>query len=139
MFGVEQGLAALATTAAMDFAMPSRFSSRRDAEGDVDVEVMGLADEADGAGCGRRARPAKPSSLSAERPGPLGHAEGGEGRAGRGRVREEFAVGRVRARPATLDVVDPERVERLRDLALLVRGELDALRLLPSRSVVSKR
>ena len=44
--------------------------------------------------------------------------------------REEVGVGRVRAGPAALDVVDPEVVEGGRDLGFLGGGELDALGLL---------
>ena len=61
---------------------------------------------------------------------PAGHAEGGEGGAGRRGGGEEVGVGRVRAGPAAFDVVDPEGVEGLRDLGFFGARELDPLRLL---------
>ena len=61
---------------------------------------------------------ASTSSFSADRPDALGHAEGGHRGAGLGRGGEEIAVGRVRARPAALDIVDPQGIEGRGDLAL---------------------
>ena len=42
---------------------------------------------------------------------------------------EERRVGRVGARPAAFDVIDAQRIERQRDLPLVLDGEIDALRL----------
>ena len=44
---------------------------------------------------------------------------------------EESGVGRIGAGPAAFDVIDAQRVERQRDLALVLDGEIDALRLRP--------
>ena len=94
------------------------------------MKVVGLAHKADG-GCVCIEHGGQHIVVLGADPGPLGHAEGGEGCAGPGRFGEKGTVGRVRARPAAFDIVEPERVERLRDLLFFRGGELHALRLLP--------
>ena len=65
-------------------------------------------------------------------PAPLGHPERREPRPVQPRRRfEEGAVGRVRPRPAALDIVDPEPVERRGDRRLVLDREVDPLALLP--------
>jgi len=65
-------------------------------------------------------------------PCPLGHAERREARFFQWRpLGEERCVRRIGAGPATLDVVHAKRVERQRDLALVLDREIHALRLRP--------
>ena len=84
---------------------------------------------------------ARPGSLAALRPGRLVMPKAVKlGVLQRGRLGEEGGVGRVGAGPAALDIVDAERVQRLRDLALvLAREKSTPCVCAPSRSVVSKR
>ena len=101
-----------------------------DAQGGLDVEVVGLADEADDRGAGVDDA-GEDVVVGGGAAGTLGHAEGGE--AGGAQVRgglEEGAVGGVGAGPAALDVVDAEAVEGLGDAGLVLDGEVDALALL---------
>ena len=102
-----------------------------DAERGRDVEVVGLADEADGRRAGvdarrpapRRSRPSGPMRLVM--PKAVSRARPSVGAASKKR-----AVGGVGAGPAALDVVDAEAVQRLGRSALVVDGEVDALALL---------
>jgi hypothetical protein len=102
----------------------------RDAERLGHVEVVGLADEADGGRAGVE-HGGEHVVVRGRAPCALRHAEGGQRGAGLRRVGEEFGIGGICARPAALDVVDPERVEGERDAALLLGRELHPLRLLP--------
>ena len=109
--------------------MPSTFSSLRNPERDIDVEIPGLADETGGIGL-RIQHGGQARIVGGAAPGALGHAEGDEHRVFERRRRgEELRVGRVGARPAAFDVIDAQRVERERDLALVLDGEIHALRL----------
>ena len=59
-----------------------------------------------------------------------GHAERAQlGAPQRRRIGEKAVVGRIGARPASLDVVDPELIEQLGDRHLVGGGEVDAVRL----------
>ena len=131
MFGVEQRLALLRDHGGDRLGDAVDILAARNLERDIDMEVPGLADEAGRVRLGvedrRQAR-----VVGGAAAGALGHAEGGEARALERRAfGEERRVGRVGAGPAALDVIDAERVERERDLALVLDGEVDALRLRP--------
>ena len=103
----------------------------------VDVEIVGLADKADG-GRVRVQNRRQHVVIVGRPPGPLGHAEGGEGGAGLGPCLEERAVGRVRPGPAAFDIVEAERVERLARSGSSRRVEnWTPCVCCPSRSVVS--
>jgi hypothetical protein len=72
---------------------------------------------------------------------PTRHSERHQARALEGGRRREYRiVGRVRARPAGLDVIDAEVVQLVRDGQLVADREVDALRLLAvaQRAVVEK-
>ena len=98
------------------------------AEGDADVIVPGLRDEADGIGL-RVEEGAEAGVVRQAHPCPLGHAEGGEYGPARPLRLEEGGVGRVGAGIAALDIVDAELVEELRDGDLVLEREVDAARL----------
>ena len=100
-----------------------------DIERGFDVEIMGLADKADGGGIGVQ-HGGQNIVVFGTAPYPLGHAKGGHRGAGGGRVGEEFAIGRVGTGPAAFDVIDTEGVKGGGDLVLFGGGELDALGLL---------
>ena len=102
-----------------------------DFERHVDMEVPGLADHADVARLGLQDR-RQPGVVGGAAPGAARHAEGHElGILELRRIGEEPVVGRVRARPAALDIVDAQPVELARDRGLVGHGEIDALRLGP--------
>ncbi len=102
---------------------------KSDAQRRGDVEIVGLADEADGGGMGVH-HLRQHVVVGRRAPDPLGHAESGEGGAGLGAGLEKVAVGGVRAGPATLDVVDAQIVQRLGDGDLLRHRKLHTLGLL---------
>ena len=63
-------------------------------------------------------------------PHPLGHAKGGHGGAQLWHLDEKLRVGRIRPRPAALDVIDAQSLQRRSNLQLFSGRELHALRLL---------
>ena len=96
------------------------------AERDLDVVVPRLADEAHGFGSSIEHRH-QAGIVGSATPGAARHAEGGEHRpAERRRVGEERRVGGVGARPAALDVVDSEGIERFGHGALVLDVEVHA-------------
>ena len=129
VLGVEQGLAALGCDVGERFLYVLNVFVEGAAERLLDVVVVGLADEADRRRAGVEDRGEDVVVLG--RPaGSLGHAEGAERRGSLWRIFEKRAVRRVRAGPATLDIVDAETVERLGDPGLFGRRELHPLGLL---------
>ena len=130
MLGVEQRLAVQRAQMGDAVADIGEVFVQRDAERGLHMEIMGLADEADGL----RARIhhlRQHLVIGRRAPGAFGHAEGEEGGAFQfRRGGEEIAIGRVGAGPAALDIVDAERIEREGDAPLVVAGEIHALRLL---------
>ena len=106
------------------------------AERDADVVVPGLGDEADGVGLGVE-QAAQAGIVGEADARPLGHAEGGEGRARSVRFFSKKArVGRVGAGIAALDIVDAELVEHAGDQHLVLQREVDAVGL---RAVAQSR
>src|SRR5690606_23616642 len=103
----------------------------RDPECFLDVEIMGLADEADDLRAG--IQDARQHLVIRRRtPGAFRHPEGRETRMAKcRRPFEEGGIGRVRPRPAALDVIDPETVKGAGDLRLVLGREIHPLRLLP--------
>ena len=61
--------------------------------------------------------------------GPLGHAERGDLGAKPALLREQLRVGRVRAGIAGLDIVDAKPVELLGNQQLILKREVDTVRL----------
>jgi hypothetical protein len=96
-------------------------------ERDIDMEIPGLADHA------HCARPGRQDGVEAgivggTAAGAARHAEGHELRVQEfRRLGEEAIIGRVRARPAALDIVDAQPVELARNGDLVGHGEIDAL------------
>jgi hypothetical protein len=129
MLGVEEGFAAPGDGVGDGGGDGGEVLVEGGAQGGGDVEVVGLADEADGRGLGVEDR-GQDVVVLGRAADAGGHAEGGEGGAGLGRGAEEFAVGGVGAGPAAFDVVDPQGIEGAGDLGLLGGRELDALGLL---------
>ena len=107
VLGVEQRLAALGDHVGDQARMFSRFSSRVIPSAVVTWKSWVLPTRQT-PGVSRVHHLRQHVVVGRRPPGPLGHAEGGEGGAGLGPRLEEIAVGRVRAGPAALDVVDPE-------------------------------
>jgi hypothetical protein len=110
-----------------------------DAEATSTWKSHALADHADRLNLGVQ-QALRPGSLAALRPAagscrtrPAWPASGSGG------WREERIVGRVGARPAALDIVDADPVESQGDGRLIVRAEIDALGLAPSRNVLSNK
>ncbi len=94
------------------------------------MEVMGLANEADGGRAGAD-HCAKHGVVRGADPHPLGHAERGHARSlERRRVPEEGVIHRIGARPAAFHVIDAQLVQRNGDGLLGVHREVDALGLL---------
>ena len=62
--------------------------------------------------------------------GPLGNAEGAEPCTGAQRGGKELAIRRIGPRPAALDIIEAQLIERRRDAVLFGGGELHPLRLL---------
>ena len=130
MLGVEERLAPLGDKMGDGFGDVVGVLGQRDAEGGFDVEVMGLADDADGFGA-RVEHGGQHVVILSRHARAFGHAKGGEPCLRRRRGVEKSAVGRVGAGPAAFDVIHAKRVERAGDLAFLIGGELHALGLLP--------
>ena len=129
VLGVEERLAAAADAVGDRGADRLDVLAQPDAERRADMELVRLADEADGRRAGVQHRGQRRVVLG-RAPGALGHPERGQRGPHRGRGVEERAVGRIRAGPAALDVVHPERVQERCDAQLFLDGELDALGLL---------
>src|SRR5262249_23762042 len=101
----------------------------RDAEGDIDLEVRGLAHHADRIGLRVQQR-GKSRIIRGAAAGTAGHAEGDELRALEARlVAEEGVVGRVRAGPAAFNVIHTQAIERDGERLLVADIEVDALSL----------
>ncbi len=97
----------------------------------VHMVIPGLADDADRAGLGVQQRRQTGIVLHAAAR-PARHAEGGECRAVERRwVGEERVVGRVRARPAALHIVDADGIQRPRDGDLVRHPKIHPLGLRP--------
>jgi len=109
-----------------------------DAQRDLGVEVPGLAHHADGADLGLEDGDQAGVVVGAAPRAPR-HAENREPRPlERGRIAEKLVVGRIRPRPSTFDVVDPQAVELARDRLLVGDAEVDplCLRAIAQRAVV---
>jgi hypothetical protein len=113
-----------------------------DAEGDADVIVPGLGDEAGSLGPTQfyGLQGALEARVVGDRAsGPLGHAEGGENGAALKlrRAVEQRCIGVVGAGIAALDVVEAEAVEHARNAAFVVERKVDAggLRAVAQRGV----
>ena len=101
-----------------------------DAERHLNMIIPGLADEA------HRVRSRLDHGLEARivrgrAPGALGHAERGQLRVELRRRLEEGGIDRVRAGIARLDVIDAQRIQTLRDDALVLHRKVYAQRLRP--------
>ncbi len=130
MLGIEQSLAALGHQMGDRLADIGEVFVERDAERGLDMEVVRLADQADGGGA-RIDHLGQHLVIGGRAPRPLGHAEGGEGGGLQHRRRlEKIAVGGVGPGPAALDIVEAEIIQRPRDLDLIGGGEVDPLGLL---------
>ncbi len=97
--------------------------------------IPGLGDEADGIGLGVEQR-SEARIVGEADAGPLGHAEGSEGRVLGALLPEEGVVGRVGAGIAALDIVDAEVVEQARHQHLVLERKVDAVGL---RAVAQRR
>ena len=102
----------------------------RDAERHLDMIVPGLGHEADGGGVRLHDR-LKARIVGGGAARALGHAERHELGLELRRALEKRGVDRVRAGIAALDIVDAQRVEPLRDDALVLQRKIDAQRLRP--------
>jgi hypothetical protein len=97
----------------------------RAAQRHMHLIVPGLGDEGDDIRI--RIQKARDARIIGRRaPGPLGHAEGGETGLAGGFLAEEFRVERIGAGIAALHIIDAEIIEHPRDLALVLKGEVDA-------------
>src|SRR5690625_3779909 len=102
-----------------------------DAERRADMEIIGFADEADRFRAGIHDF-SQHLVIGGRAARALGHAKSQKARMGElWRRGEKLGIGRVRARPAALDIVDAKIIERGGDLQLVGSREIDALRLLP--------
>ena len=129
MLGIEQRLAPQFAQMGKRLGDVVAVLVQRDPERGGDMEIMGLADEADRFGA--RVQHARQDIVVIRRPSrPFGHAKGGKGGTGLGRGGEEIGIGRICPGPAALDIVYTERVERRGDLVFFGAGELDPLGLL---------
>jgi hypothetical protein len=127
MLGVEQHLGHAPAGLGDALLDHAQVFVERDAERQLHLPRRALADERDGVGSALEQR-REPRVVRGAAARPPGHAEGAQFRLRQARrVGEEAVVGRVGARPAALDVIDPELIEHLRDRHLVGGGEVDAV------------
>ena len=129
MLGIQDCLAPLCPQMGERGADRLQVLVQRHAQGGGHMELMRLAYQTDGRGAGIQ-HGGQDIIILSRSPDPLGHPEGGHHGTGPGDLGKEIAVGRVRPRPAAFDVIDPQPIQRRRDLDLLGGGELHPLRLL---------
>ena len=97
----------------------------RAAQRHMHLIVPGLGDEGDDIRI--RIQKTRDARIIGRRaPGALGHAEGGETGLAGGLLAEEFGIQRIGAGIAALHIIDAEIIEHPRDLALVLKGEIDA-------------
>jgi hypothetical protein len=127
MFGVEHHLAHACLRVGDALRDHVQVLGIADAERDIDVEVPRLAHHADRLNLGIQER-VEAGIVGGAAARPAGHAEGDQLRPLQGRrLGKKGVVGRIGTRPATLDIVDAEPVQRLGNGRLVVRAEIDAL------------
>ncbi len=137
MLAVEQRLAPARDHGGHGLADALQVLLERDAERNVDVEIPGLGDEADGAGL-RREHRLEAGIVGDRPPRPLGHAEGGERRRlHRPRLGEQLGVGGIGAGITGLDIVEPSPSSCSAISALSSSEKSTPWVWAPSRSVVS--
>ena len=129
MLGIQHRLAALGDDMGDAGADVFKVLLKADAKGGRHMKIMRLAHQADRRGAGVEDGGQHIVILRAAT-GAFGHAKGGHRGAGLRGGGEELAVGRVGARPAALDIINAQRIQRQRDLPLVTGRELDALGLL---------
>jgi hypothetical protein len=128
MLAVDEHLAAFALGGADAVADRGEILLGRRLERDAHVIVPRLGDEADRVRL--RLEQRGDAGIVRERAaGPPRHAERREGGLELAVLGKQLRVGRVRARIAALDVIEPEGVEHPRDRDLVGEGEVDAVRL----------
>ena len=138
MLAIEQRLAAGRRAASTVAAIASRFSSLLMPSATRTWKSEALATKQTASALAASTGQA-PDHWRGERPGALGHAEGGEARRDRPALGEKRGVDRIGAGIAALDVVDAEASSISATTSLSSREKSTPGVCWPSRSVVSKR